>query len=95
MGIVPSSEKALDKWVTTRPKAVVLTFLSLLWILLSIGAAAFDLSPLVAQWPLIRSLVWVIHGVLLVCAILLWRFERPRRVRLKGGLLEPPVIHLS
>ncbi len=93
MQIVPPSRKARELLVTTRPKALLFSALSVIWVLFSIGAAAFDLSTEFHSWPAIRVGVWVMQGVLLIAAAGFWRFERPRQVKLQGWIPKPPVIH--
>jgi hypothetical protein len=92
MRIVPPSGKPREVRVTTRPKAVVITALSVLWGVLSFGVI-FLLSPEVSWWGTVRLIVWALQGVWLVAAVCLWRFERPREITIKHGLPEPPVIH--
>jgi hypothetical protein len=87
MNIVPPSERAEEFRVTTRPKAVVITAISAGWLVVSIAAWSCDYSRT------IRVLALLIQALLLVGSVCLWRFERPREVRIQGDFREPPVIH--
>lgn len=77
-----------------RRKAVVFTAIAVMWVLASIGAAAYDLSPEFQRWQTIRVIVWVVQFALVATAVCLWIFERPRQVK-ADDLPEPPVIHSS
>jgi hypothetical protein len=94
MQIVPPSQKSRTPSVMVRLKAVVFTALAIVWVLLSIGAASFDLSPQFSSWHTIRIVIWIVQGVLVVAAVCLWLLERPRPMKVVG-LPEPPVIHSS
>ena len=89
MNIVPPSRRLREIRITTRPKALVLTGVSVVWVLICIGAWSFDDSQT------IRILALAVQVVLLTGSACLWRFERPREVRFKGDFREPPVIHGS
>jgi hypothetical protein len=89
MNIVPPSRRPREIRVTTRPKALVLTGIAVVWVLICIGAWSFDYSRT------IRVLALAMQVVLLTGAVCLWLFERPREVRLKGDFPEPPVMHGS
>jgi membrane protein YdbS with pleckstrin-like domain len=91
MQIVPPAEKPQEIRVTTRPKALAFTALSVLWAVLSVGVAFF--TPDLSWWSTLRLLVWVLQGIWLLAAICLWRLERPREITVKHGMPDPPVIH--
>jgi hypothetical protein len=76
-----------------RLKAMVFTAVAGVWVLVSIGAASFDLSPQFRWWHTVRIVIWIVQGLLMVAAVCLWLLERPRPI--KVGLPEPPVIHSS
>ena len=94
MQIVPPSGELPTPKALVRLKAVVFTAVALVWVLASIGAAAYDLSPQFHSWHTIRIVVWIIQLLLVVAAVCFWLFERPRQVKVEG-LPEPPVIHSS
>jgi hypothetical protein len=75
-----------------RVKAVVLTAIAVVWVLFSVGAASFDLSPQFHLWHAIRIAIWVVQLLLVAAAVCFWRIERPRPIKVEG-LPEPPVIH--
>ncbi len=75
-----------------RRKAVVFTVIAVVWLLASVGAAAYDLSPQFQKWHTIRIAIWVVQLLLVVAAICFWLFERPRPMKVEG-LPEPPIIH--
>jgi hypothetical protein len=77
-----------------KGKAVVFTAIAAVWVLASIGAAVYDLSPEFQQWQTIRVVVWIVQFALVATAVCLWIFEQPRQVKV-DGLPEPPVIHNS
>ena len=75
-----------------RLKAAVFTGIAVVWGLVSVGAASFDLSTRFHSWPALRLVVWGVQGLLVVVAVCFWRFERPRPMKVEG-LPRPPVIH--
>jgi len=75
-----------------RVKAVVFTAVAAVWVLVSVGAAYFDLSPQFQSWRTIRIVIWVVQCVLVVAAVCFWLLERPRKMKV-DGLPEPFVIH--
>jgi hypothetical protein len=77
-----------------RRKAVVFTAIAVVWVLASVGAAAYDLSPQIHSWHAIRIAIWLVQLLLVVAAVCFWLFERPRTMEVEG-LPEPPVIHGS
>jgi hypothetical protein len=89
MNIVPPSRRPQEMRVRTRPKALVLTGVSVVWVLICIGAWSFDYSQA------IRILALAMQVVLLTGSVCLWRFEQPREARFKDDFGEPPVIHGS
>ena len=87
MNIVPPSRRPKEVRITTRPKAVVATAVSVFWLLICLGAWSLG-------WSLAAALsVLSVQIVLVAATACLWRFERPREVRFKGHFPEPPIIH--
>jgi hypothetical protein len=80
-----------------RLKAVVFTAIAVAWVLVSVGAASFDLSPQFHSWHTVRIVIWIVQGLLVVAAVCFWLLERPQQIKVEGveGLREPPVIHSS
>jgi hypothetical protein len=89
VNIMPPSRRSREVRVVTRPKALVLTSLAIGWGLIAITAWSADCSRA------IRIGALAVQVLLLGAAVCLWRFERPRQVRLPAGLHKPPVIHGS
>jgi hypothetical protein len=90
MKIMPPSGapgKARETRITTRPKALVTTALSLVGALVCLAAYSFDYSYTVQVFALASE------GILVVTCALFWRFERLREVRFKSRFPEPLVIH--
>ena len=90
MNIVPPSGprgSEREARVSIRPKALIATAFSAIGALVCIVAYSYDDSRT------IRGIALAAEGLFIVGCALFWRFERPREVRFKGRLPEPPVIH--
>lgn len=72
---------------TTGPKALVATGVSVVWVLVCVGAWSFDYSQ--AACFAVSAIQLVLAGT----SVCLWRLERPRELRFKGRFPEPPIIH--
>jgi len=92
MNIVPPGygQRPKDRIVSIKPKAVVCGIIAGAWALFALLAALEHPSP---------HVLWIAAGgeiALLALCGLFWKFERPRKTRIKDvPSFHPPVIHMA